>query len=732
MRRDGTSMTDDMRSGPDGGLGDLLRRTAPFSDLPEPLVAALAASAVTVEPDRNGCVFARGRARRGLFLRQDLASHQNAGGLAVLAPHTITSDAVWADAVMAIPDSRVVVLDDALLRGAYLDEALAFLDCPDFEAACALQARLSAMLRRRSQFTSASDDLLRDMETSLPVLSVEGGGAVFRAGDRSDAMMIVLAGMLRPRLPGAAMAHAAGTMPVDPVAPGNTVGEIGLVLDEPRRSDLIAIRDSELLVIGRDDYQRLLRRHPDDMNRILCGAIHRNLSATIDADGQGRMRTLAIVPLGAPDSASQAARLLLPAFEALGRVGPLDHRDGEALADFSHGIGTAQLAAIEQTVDLLVYIADGDNPAWTDLCLRQADHVLLVAASGDDPGVRPVEARLNSEPGLVDKTRSLLLLHDADAPRPSHRARWQAPRPGLPLHHLRHGNDGDAGRVARLLTGRAIGLVLGGGGARGFAHIGVLRALIAAGIPIDVIGGNSMGALIAAQYAMGTDPDSVLAHTRRFAKGGEFPTLPIISLVSGRRVARDLRRMFGETLIEDLWLPLFTVSCDITSASVRVHDHGSLYEAVLASNSPAGLLPPMVKDGHLLIDGAVLNNVPADVMRHRIGRGRVIAVDVNAREDLAVDPALTRLSPVDALRRIVLRQPRLPVLGDILMRAGIVGGIAHRDRVKADADLYFEPPVSGYPLMAYGQAEAIAAVGETTARALFAGWRDGIRDRGDT
>ena len=156
-------MTDDMSSGPDGGLGDLLRRTAPFSDLPEPLVAALAASAVTVAPDQNGCVFARGRARRGLFLRQDLASHQDAGGLAVLAPHAITSDAVWADAVMAIPDSRVVVLDDALLRGAYLDEALAFLDCPDFEAACALQARLSAMLRRRSQFASASDNLLRDM-----------------------------------------------------------------------------------------------------------------------------------------------------------------------------------------------------------------------------------------------------------------------------------------------------------------------------------------------------------------------------------------------------------------------------------------------------------------------------------------------------------------------------------------------------------------------------------------
>jgi predicted acylesterase/phospholipase RssA len=356
--------------------------------------------------------------------------------------------------------------------------------------------------------------------------------------------------------------------------------------------------------------------------------------------------------------------------------------------------------------------------------------VIFVASADASPDdVRTTES-LAEETGYALKRKHLVLVHPTGATAAGPVEQWRHPDFER-VYLVRRGFDRDFGRLARFITGNAFGLVLGGGGARGFAHIGVLRALEEARIAVDVIGGNSMGALIGAQYACGIPLDEVLEQTRRFARGGERLAVPVISLLSGRRIERDLRRIFGETLIERLWLPYFAAACNLTEATTTVQDNGPLWRAVLASNSPAGLLPPVPSNGHLLVDGAILDNVPVVAMRQRLGiplekrrgSGTIIAVDVDVQAELGVGPEVTRLSAWQTIKaRLPWSADSLPGIGDILYRAGHIGGLQQRERTMKIADHYLEPPVARFPLMAYKSAAEIAEVGYRYATEQIERW----------
>jgi NTE family protein/lysophospholipid hydrolase len=296
---------------------------------------------------------------------------------------------------------------------------------------------------------------------------------------------------------------------------------------------------------------------------------------------------------------------------------------------------------------------------------------------------------------------------------------------------VRERHHGDYARLARFLNGTPVGLVLGGGGARGFAHLGVIRALHECGVAIDLIGGNSMGALIGAQYASEFALDDIIERTRRFALGGERPTLPLISLMSGKRVERDLKKMFGDAQVDGLWRPYFASACNLSKGCTVVQESGPMWRAVLASNSPAGLFPPVLFQGDLLVDGAILENVPVSAMRARLGspqekrrgNGTIIAVDVDVQQDLCVHADMARLSVWGTLKGLV--RPGLarnPGIGEILYRAGHMGGLSQRARAVAQSDHYLEPPVGKFPIMGYRSAASIVEVGYRYAMEKVSQW----------
>ena len=583
--------------------------------------------------------------------------------------------------------------------------------------------RALQVLRDSRVFGSLDDAVLHDLARLLERQDVPGGSMVFEEGAPAESMFFVLTGRLRVSRRSA----DSGLLLYNEIRSGDSVGETGMVLQQPRTADVSAVRDSTLAVLHRSHFETLLLRQPLAVNRVFSQAIFEHLRHSARVLQRHQAHAFVVLPLPGSTGAAEVARGLA---QALGRLGRVHHVTPAA------GAAEDRFDALEDANDYLVLEADGgaSSPSsWTRRALRQADQVVWVADAGASAVPSAVELGLASQPGVQMKRQHLVLLHPATAALPQATGPWRLGRTLERIYPLRSQQNGDYARLARFLTGRAVGLVLGGGGARGFAHLGVLRALQEAKIPVDLVGGNSMGALIGAQYACGLPLDSIRDQTRTFAEGGEWLTLPIISLVSGRRVARDLQRMFGDTQVDALWMPYFAAACNLTTARTTVQESGPLWRAVLASNSPAGLFPPVLHQGQLLVDGAILENVPVDAMRMRLGvplekrrgNGTVIAIDVDVREDMGVDPRLQRLSVRSKLKGYFSRAAHSqPGIAEILYRAGHIGGLNQRAATRAQADHYLEPPVADFSLMAYRRADEIVEVGYRHAMEKIATWTE--------
>lgn len=578
--------------------------------------------------------------------------------------------------------------------------------------------RVLEVLRASGVFGGLDERVLQDLGGFLELQFVPGGNIVYREGDQASTMFFLISGRLR-----VSRRDKGGALQLyNEIRPGESVGEAGLILQQPRAADITALRDSTLAMLSRVDFEKLLALHPLALNRVFAQAIYNHLRHSSQVVERRHAQIFVVVPMAPHALSSEVASGLTRAFAQIGRahhVSPEAERtlDPNATAGWQ---GKDRYDELEEQFDFLIYEADGGSSSWTRRAFRQADQVIFVADAHGSARRGELEQSLSEEPGFAMKRKHLVLLHPARTAEPAEPARWREGREFERIYPIRQQDQGDFARLARFLTGTAVGVVLGGGGARGFAHLGVLRALEQAGIVVDLIGGNSMGALIGAQYACGVPLDEIRERTMRFALGGERPTIPVISIVSGRRVERDLRKMFGDRLVDGLWRPFFAAACNLSRACTTVQDSGPLWRAVLASNSPVGLFPPVVYNGDLLVDGAILENVPVGAMRVRLGtplekrrgNGTIIAIDVDVQDYMGVDPSLTRLSAWRTVQGYFRPgMPSSPGIGDILYRAGHIGGLNQRGRTIAQSDHYLEPPVAAFPLMAYRHAAAIAEVG---------------------
>ena len=400
------------------------------------------------------------------------------------------------------------------------------------------------------------------------------------------------------------------------------------------------------------------------------------------------------------------------------RVDALLNQPGIAAADREHAAGirlTAWLDEQEARTQFLVYETDGTDSAWTHRCLRQADEILLVTEAGSDPSPRGLELKLLGADGISKARPTLVLLHPDGSRLPSGTSRWFAGRNIQSHFHIRLDGEGDFERMARCLAGVAIGVVFGGGGARGLAHIGVIRALREAGVPIDMIGGTSMGAVIAAGLGMGFDWKQSLEISRtgwlRHKPHKEY-TLPFISIVRSRVLDRWAKEIYGETEIEDLWVNFFCVSCNLTKSEMTVFERGPLWKAVRASASLPGVFVPVLLDGNVFVDGAIVNNLPGDIMRKR-SCGTVIVIDVGSVHSFAFE--LTEFpSPWQLLWSHVLPFAKaidVPSIGAVLMRTTEVSSIQKTNEVKRDADLCLRPPIDAFGVLEFVKIDEIVDVG---------------------
>jgi predicted acylesterase/phospholipase RssA len=382
------------------------------------------------------------------------------------------------------------------------------------------------------------------------------------------------------------------------------------------------------------------------------------------------------------------------------------------------------LSEQETRYKYIVYQGDSEWSEWTSRCVRQTDRTLLVALADSDPSLGRIEKALEGMRSAGHK--ELVLLHPRTCECPTGTHAWLAPRDLVAHHHVRIEDERHFNRLARRLTGRALGLVLGGGGARGLAHIGVIRALEEAGIDIDLIGGTSIGGLVGGGYALGMDINAMMKLAQMFGLKKHFVdyTFPMVSFFSSRKISELLHVIYGDVNIEDLWRPFFCVSSNLTQAKPMTHRQGPLWKYVRATIALPAIFTPVSDAGELLVDGAVMNNIPIDIMRTVSEGGPVVAVNVSVGSDPGADYQFgTYVSGWQVLGSRLRRHPvNVPSIFGSIMRSMEVNEVHSRGAKLELADLLIAPPIAEFSILGFDAWEKIIAAGYNSAREAIAEW----------
>jgi RND family efflux transporter MFP subunit len=568
-------------------------------------------------------------------------------------------------------------------------------------------------------------DRLRHLDPPPARLTIKAGETLIEQGQEGEAFYLLVHGRLRVFVSGIDGANRQ----VGEVLPGEGVGEMSLLTGETTSATVRAMHDCELVRFTRESYKQLMETSPEAALQVTRTVIKRLRSGLTGNGGKLFYSAVAVVPVSPGVEIGPFVDMLrtqLSEFAATAAIG-LDDLETRYtnLIRRSSGIATedrsdvlTKLMAIQDENDITLYIADAMPTEWTKLCLNQADLILSVGAVEDAPDLSEVESSLisRSDPDLAPRNE-LVLLHPGEWRAHCGTGRWLAARKLSDFHHARPQVIGDFARLARILTGNAINLVLGGGGARGFAQIGVLKALDDAGIPVDRVAGTSMGSLVGALYALGKPLDEITRINREIWIEGKplsDYTFPAIAIVRGRRLHNLVKHALQGWEIEDMPIRFFCVSGDLTATDLMMHDSGTLWEGVRASGSIPGAGPPMFLNGHVLVDGGVLNNLPGDIMMERYS-GAVVAIDVNPMESMGV-PADIDVVPsgwgVLWNRINPFANPlKVPGIFEILYRTATLSSGRLAKRTHGRTDFLLTPPVSNFRVLEFDALEEIAEIG---------------------
>ncbi|XP_029470328.1 patatin-like phospholipase domain-containing protein 7 isoform X3 [Rhinatrema bivittatum] len=623
---------------------------------------------------------------------------------------------------------------------------------------------------------------VRQIDFALDWMALEAGRAVYRQGDKSDCTYIVLNGRLRSVI----RLEDGKKQLTGEYGRGNLIGVVEALTHQPRATTVHAVRDSELAKLPEGALTFIKRRYPQVVTRLIhllgekiLGNLQQVTNPLTAGHGIGihtmgnkwdagnpasNLSTVSILPVS-EDVPLTAFTLELK--HALNAIGPtllltsdnIKQRLGSAALDSLHEYRLSSwLGQQEDNHRIVLYQSDSSLTPWTQRCIRQADCILIVGLGDQEPTVGELERMLENT--AVRAQKQLILLHKQEGPPPSRTVEWLNMRSWCSAHlHLccphrvfskrslpkliemfervfekQPDRHSDFSRLARVLTGNAIALVLGGGGARGCSQVGIIKALMESGIPIDLIGGTSIGAFMGALYAEERSYNRVRIKAREWSMSMTSVlnkvldlTYPITSMFSGAGFNKSIRCIFQDKQIEDLWIPYFNITTDITASAMRIHTDGSLWSYVRASMSLSGYMPPLCdpKDGHLLMDGGYINNLPADVAR-QIGAKVVLAIDVGSRDEMDLynyGDALSGWWLLWNRWNPFAQKVKVLNMAEIQTRLAYVCCVRQLEMVKNDEYCeYIRPPIDRYGTLEFGKFDEICEVGYQHGKTVFDVW----------
>ncbi|KII93959.1 hypothetical protein PLICRDRAFT_36181 [Plicaturopsis crispa FD-325 SS-3] len=500
------------------------------------------------------------------------------------------------------------------------------------------------------------------------------------------------------------------------------------------------------------------------------------------------LKTVAVLPVSRNVPVDGFARKLAAALESIGaatsylnQASISSHLGRHAFSRMGKLKAAGWLADQEQRYRTVLYVADSPvSNSWTQTCIRQADYVMVVGIAQGDPNIGEYERLLLSMKTTARK--ELILLHPDRSVVPGSTREWLKNRPWVHQHlHVelpglvmsvpkpmqssqdpgavaalknlkdkvqsglqkyrgghaniqpqRGPNINDFSRLARRICGKSIGVVLGGGGARGISHLGVIRAMEEYGIPIDHIGGTSIGAFVGGLYAREGDIISSAGRAKQFSSRMSNiwrmlsdVTYPIVAYTTGHEFNRSIYKAFYDLHIEDMWLPYFCNTTNINTSTMDIHETGYAWRFIRASMTLVGLLPPLCDNGNMLVDGGYVDNLPVSAM-FSMGASAVFACDVGSVDDNSPRNfgdhvsgwwlLLNRWNPFTNIKNV-------PAITELQSRLAYVSSVKTLEDAKvARGCLYMQMPVQEYGTLQFGKFEEIQEKGYLAALNILEKW----------
>ncbi len=523
---------------------------------------------------------------------------------------------------------------------------------------------------------------------------------------------------------------------------GETVGEMAVFTGEPRSATIIAQRDSVLVKLSRELFEKVISEYPEVSLNVTRLIIQRLKRTQRDSE-KPKPVNICLIPLHSGLDIRKYASKMAGIVSHRKKVCLID-RDAwqEALCITDKNISVDEHPVLDKQLtqwlndqevkfDLMFFVCEEGKSSWNERALRHADHIVLVGDASQPPKLTETEPRFDSSGSGTNI--SLVLVHPDETAHPENTPDWLNERPWVARNfHIRRSSRKDLERLARILSYTAIGLVMAGGGAKGFAHIGIVKALEEYGIPVDMVAGTSIGAMTACGTAFDMSSEKMFEYFRAGANYNptrDLNWVPLISLIKGKRVKQMIRntiRFFtgkDDVDLTDLWLPTRIVVTNFSKRREEVFHSGSALRALLASTAIPGVFPPVIHDGDLLIDGGTFNNFPADIMLG-LPVDKVIGADFvsDHRKPILLDEmpdssALLR----DRFRSGKGRKYKLPGLSSIILNSTLLHSDAKRDETKKLLDLHFNPDVRRYGITAWKQFDEIVDAGYRHAKEVLGG-----------
>lgn len=570
-----------------------------------------------------------------------------------------------------------------------------------------MEIDILTLLKNCPLFSALDDESLKKLLRKFRKIQLCPDEILFRQGEPSTGIYLLVTGSINLY----ASKENQEESFISRLGPGQTIGELSALSGEPRAVSAKAMQRSILLLLPGLYFREFCQQYPATALSTIHLLVDRsNELIQLFAEKKPQPKGVLIIPANPNIHLFKFYEQLMLHLQDADRVILLSDYDLEFRRRYQTQSDIESLIDnLEKTHEMILYLVESPETPLAQASFERKSQIYLTAHSDSEPNIYPLlkeKIRINIQTNPI---HLILLQEDEQLPLPP-TVKWLKLLPFDIHHNIKLYKKNDRQRLLRFMSGQAIGIVLGGGGLRSWAHLGALEAIVEAGIPIDMIGGTSAGAIVAAHYILhGLNKEAQaglreLSEIARKIVSFKNLTWPTLSLFNTNEYVAKQIELFDSILIEDMPLPCFFISCNLSKNTEVAYRKGELWQAITSSTAVPAIFPPLVVNGELQVDGGILNNLPVDTMKRFLGpHGKVIAVELTRydqdQKHYHFPPCLTTWDTWMSKLGLSRKHYQLPSMLDVFLNALLAGSAFKQEMNSQQADILIKPDLSAFGLM---------------------------------